>query len=101
MVGHNAGGIDLAEQHVSRYLVELNEVEEIAHHVGDVGELVGATVVLAPSIHSAIFHLLVGLQSVSGQDEVNNMFGKQTERIQLEYLVRVCVNKLEHLQANN
>lgn len=52
---------------------------------------------LAPSIHSVIFNLLVRLQSVSGQNQSDNVLRQQTKSIQFEYLVRVRVNKFEDL----
>lgn len=53
--------------------MELDEIQEVAHYVGDVCQLVGATVVFAPSVNTIVLHLLVRLQAVARQYEANHV----------------------------
>lgn len=84
--------------------MELDQVEEVAHDVRYVRQLVGATIVLAPGVHSHVLDLLVRLQAVAGQDESDHVLGQQAESVQFEYLVGVRIHKFEHLsggESNN
>lgn len=53
--------------------MELDQVEEVLHDVRDVGELIAATVMLAPSINSIILDLLLRLEAFAGQNESHNV----------------------------
>lgn len=88
--------MNLPHQHIGGNLVELYKLQKVPNHLLE-RIRVGVTVLLAP--HECRLELgeLIRAQILTGQDQPYHVLRQQRETAQVQHLIAVLVDKLQHL----